>query len=332
MSLQRFLRLLCAALLALSVTTGTRAQEFPAHALRLTVPYPAGGAVDLLARQIAAPLRAALGQDVLVENLPGAAGALGLQKMLLAPPDGHELALGTDSDTVLVPLVNTEIKYKPTQFRLIGLVSTSPMVLVAGTGLTTPDLAKLLDEARRPGARPLSIGSYGVGSNSHFCAEDFAQRAGIALTHVPYKGIAPLLQDLYGGHVELAFLPLVGGVFDTLASGKLRPLGLATAQRDTRLPQLPTIAQSAGIPGFVHVSWGALVVSAAAPERAVERLHQALQDVLRNPAFQKELAANGTLVASPASLTQAQQVLQAEIEKTRPLAAQWLARGAAAPR
>jgi tripartite-type tricarboxylate transporter receptor subunit TctC len=171
-----------------------------------------------------------------------------------------------------------------------------------------------------------------MGSNSHLCAEDFAQRAGIALVHVPYKSISPLLQDLHGGHVDLAFLPLVVGVLDPLTAGMLRPLGLATSQRDARLPQLPTITQAAGIPAFVHASWGGLVVSAAVPEPAVERLHQALQDTLRNPGFQKELAAGGTLIAHPASLAQAQQALQAEIEKVRPLAAQWLARSAAPPR
>jgi tripartite-type tricarboxylate transporter receptor subunit TctC len=151
MPLQRHLPLLCAAVLSLSAPA--RAQDFPVHGLRLTVPYPAGGAVDLLARQLAQPLRAALGQDVVVENLQGAAGALRLQKMLHAPPDGHELATGADSDAVLLPLVNTEIKHKPTQFRPVGVASTSPMVLVAGTGQHTPDLTRLLDAAGRPGAR-----------------------------------------------------------------------------------------------------------------------------------------------------------------------------------
>lgn len=316
----------------LGTTGAAHGQDFPSRGLHLTVPYPAGGTVDLLARQLAAALRPALRQEVRVENLPGAAGALGLQKLLQSAADGHELALATDSDAVLVPLVNPQLRYRTEQLRLIGLVARSPMVLVAGAGLQGAELAPWLAEARRPAARPAVFGSYGVGSNSHLCAEDFQQRTGLIGVHLPYKGIAPLLQDLLGGHVDLAFLPLAGGIHEAVAAGRLRALGLAAAERDARLPQLPTLAQALGLGGFVHHSWAGLVVPAAVPDAVAQRLAQELQDTLRSAEFQQTLLASGSQPAPPMDLAQAQQLLLAEVERYRPLAARWLSRSAALSR
>lgn len=304
-----------------------QAQTVPGPAVRLIVPYPPGGTVDQIARLIATPLRPSLAQDVVVENVPGAAGALGLQRLFATPAEGHEMAIGTDSDSILVPLLNPEVRYKPSQFRPLGKLAIAPMVLVAGANLAEPDVAALAAAATGTGARSFSIGSYGVGSNAHLCAEDFAQRLALKLVHVPYKGIAALMQDLMGGHVDLAFLPLAGGVAEAVAAGRLRPLAVASATRSARFPGVPTFEQAVALRDFVHGSWSVALVPATTPEPTVQRLHKAVQDALRDPVFRKDMDTSGSAVAAPMSLAEAQRAFDAEIERYRTLTAQLQARG-----
>jgi tripartite-type tricarboxylate transporter receptor subunit TctC len=300
----------------------------PVRPLRLLVPYPAGGIVDGTARHLAAPLQRALQQELLVENLPGAGGALAYQRLLAgaASHPGQEVVLGTDSDAILVPLVNADARYRPADLRVIGLVSSSPMVLVAGARQAAADAAALAAQLRG-GGPPARFGSYGIGSNAHLCAEDFAQRLGVALVHVPYKGIAPLLQDLLGGHVDLAFVPLAGPMVETLASGKLRPLLVAGAERHPRLPAVPTAAQALQLQGFSFSSWSALMLPAQAPEAVVQRLHRALADGLRDAGFRQSMEAAGSGVSPPATLAEAAQVFDEQAQRYRGLLAQLRARG-----
>jgi tripartite-type tricarboxylate transporter receptor subunit TctC len=291
------------------------AQPPSARPLHLIVPYPPGGTVDFIARQMVAPLRSALGQDLLIENLAGAGGAIGLQKLLAEPADGQTLALATDSDAVLVPLVTPELKYRSSQFRLLGVVSKASMALVVGAGRSEADLASLLKAAGQAGARPLSVGSYGVGSNAHLCAEDFARRSGVALLHVPYKGIAPLLQDLMGSHLDMACLPVIGGIYDLLQAHKLRPLALAAARRHPGLPALPTVAEASDLRGFEHATWAGLVVPLSTPEAVVLRLHAATQAALADKGLRAALDTHGSEAGAPMSLAQARQFITAETER-----------------
>lgn len=292
--------------------------------LRLTVPYPAGGIVDMTARVLAAPLGRALGEDVIVENLPGAAGALGLQHVLAAGGDGQVLALGTDSDAVLAPLVNADLRLSPGQFRSLGRITSAPMALLAGPAFADGLPGRIA--AARAG-KPLQLGSYGVGSNAHLCAEDFAQRCAAPLVHVPYKGVAPLMQDLMGGHLESAFLPLFGGVVDSVQAGRLRSLGVAAAERAKPLQAVPTLAEAAGVPEFVHTSWSALVVPARLPEARAERLNHALRQVLSNPDVRAGLAAAGGNVEPPLGAAEARLQHERQVEATRRLLVELAARG-----
>ncbi|WP_425258793.1 tripartite tricarboxylate transporter substrate binding protein [Rubrivivax sp. RP6-9] len=292
--------------------------------LRLTVPYPAGGIVDATARALAAPLARALGEELVVENIPGAAGALGLQQLLASGAEGQVLALGTDSDTILAPLVNPDVRLSPQQFRSLGRITSAPLALLAGPALAG-SLATRLAEGRA--GRALQLASYGVGSNAHLCAEDFAQRCGVALVHVPYKGVAPLLQDLIGGHVESAFLPLFAGVADSVQAGKLRALGVASAERVPRFASVPPLAEAASLSDFVHVSWSALMASAAIPEPRAVRLNQALRQVLSDAGVLAALAAAGGTVESPRGPAEARAQHEQQTAATRRLLAQLAARG-----
>lgn len=308
------------------------AQDFPAHALRLVVPYPAGGLIDRQARLLATPMGASLRQELRLENVPGAAGTIGLQRLLAAPSDGHELAISSDSDVVLAPLVSSEVRYRPEQFRLLGVIGQAPMVLVSAPASRVRDLRRWLQEARADRSRNWTIGNYGLGSNAHLCADDFARRSGIGLVHVPYKGIAPLLQDLMGGHVDLAFMPLAGPVLESIAAGKLLGLGVATRARDARLAEMPTLDEAAGTSGFVHASWSGLVVPASVPEAAAQRLHRSLRESLRDAAVQAELLRLGVQAAPDFELAQAQAFLAGEVQRYRELAEAWRARDPAALR
>lgn len=305
-------------------------QVLPANVTGLIVPYPAGGTIDQQARMLAPALRAELRQDVVVENIPGAAGAIGLQRLLAAPADGRELAIATDSDAVLVPMVNADVRYQGQHFRMLGVVMQAPMVLLASSGFDAPDLRSLLD-ARSAGTPPTRrFANYGLGSNSHLCADDFATQAGMPAIHVPYKGIAPLMQDVLGRHVELTFLPLVGPVLEHVRSGALRAYGVAAPERDPRLPGVPTMAQAGGPTGFAHASWSAVVVQASMPEARARQLHRAVQDSLASASFQRELERSGGLPTQAMGFEQAQGFLLNEVQRYRRLADAWLARAPAA--
>lgn len=310
----------------------TLAQPLGSQTIRLTVPYPAGGTIDLQARLLAPALRNEFRQDVIVDNVPGAAGAIGLQRLLNAPANGMELAIATDSDAVLVPMVNPDVQYQANQFRVLGLVLKAPMVLLASKQLQAQDLPSLLNEGRASATPKLRVGSYGMGSNSHLCAEDFSQQAGLPIIHVPYRGIAPLFQDLFGGHADLAFLPLVGPVLENIKSGAVRALALAATERDPRLPHVPTVAQAGGPATFSHSSWSAVVVQSAVPEPKARELHQSTQRALTSADFHRELARIDSVPTPPMSFEQGQVFLREEIARYRRLADDWLARKPPAPR
>jgi len=300
------------AALALPPIAAPAGAATPAQTLHLLVPYPAGGAVDYLARLLAEPLRAQLQRPVVVENVAGAAGAIGLQKLLEGPADGHAIAIGTDSDLILAPLVNPDIRYSSADFSFLGTVNVAPMVLVAGPRTGTQPLAALLG----PRAEPLAFANYGMGSNAHLLALKLAQRARIEALHVPYRGIAPLLQDLLSGQVDVAFLPLGGSLPDMLAAGKLRCVGVAAAQRHPLLAGVPTFDE-AGYGPFVHLSWGGVLMPRGAPTAVVAELHRGVQRAIEDPHLRAQLAATGGTASAPMSLAQADRFVQAELARYR---------------
>lgn len=302
---------------ALAVPAWAAAQT--AKTLHVVVPYPAGGLVDLQARIVAAPLGRALGQSAVVDNIAGAAGAIGLLRIATAAADAPEVGIGTDSDAVLAPLVNGELKYRSGQFRLLGLLSTAPMVLLAGPRVEAANLKQVLLAASQD-RRQLSFGSYGVGSNAHLLAEDFARRSGIGLLHVPYKGLAPMMQDLLSGQIDMSFVPLAASVPDLVAGGKLRLLGVASAARHARFPAVPTVEETLGAKGFVHRSWSAVVVSPEMSGASVQKVHGALHAILQEPGVRSQFEAAGLELAAPMSLEEGQRFLDAEVERNKVLA------------
>lgn len=308
-------RLLAAACCAGLPAGAARAEE-AAAALRLLVAYAAGGPADLVARQLAGFIQQQTARAPRVENLPGAGGGLGVQRLLGGAADGSQLLVGTPSETIVVPLINTALQYRPEQLRLVGLASHVQVALVAGPHITAPDLAALLAAARAGGSGPgLSYGSYGMGSLAHLAGHDFARRVGLPLLHVPFGGAAPLLRELAGGRVDLAFMPLAASVTELAGQGRLRLLALAAAQRDARRPQLPTVEEAAGIADCRHDFWTGLFLPRRAGESTAQAAQTLLERVLREPAYQQLKRGEGIEPGRPLALAQAERFHAAEIER-----------------
>lgn len=286
----------------------------------LIVPYPAGGPGDVAARQMLPLLRDGLGQTLIVDNLAGAGGALAMQKALSAAPDGRTLVLGTPNEVILAPLALSAVKYTPEQLQLLGMVNVSPLVLVGAPQSPHATLGDLLAAQRRPGARPLSYGTSGIGSLFHLVSEDFRARAGIEMLHVPYKGTAPLLQDLVGGQIDLAFVPAGGSVPDFIGQGRLRAYGITRPQRDDRLPQVPTLAQAAGLERFDYELWGGLFVPRGVPEAQQRRINAAINQALQDAGLQAQMRASGGAAGRVLTLDEAAAFQQQETQKYRRIA------------
>lgn len=302
------------------VASGVHAQAFPSKPLTLIVPYPAGGPADVNARLMLPALSKALGQPVIVDNIAGASGAIGIQKLLSAPADGHHFMMGTPSDVILAPLALAAVKHRPEQLRLLGLASRGPLMLVGGPHLKARTLEELVADARKPGARELSFGSIGPGSLYHLVGEDFAARLKLRMTHVPYKGMAPAVQDLMGGSVDVAFLPSAGNLVDLVTTGKLRAFAVCDDQRLARLPDAPTIAQAIALKDFTYEIWGGLFVPRTVPLDVAQRLNDAVKAAQIDADYRRQIEAGGSVPGQPVSLTEADRFLTEQSGRYRQLA------------
>jgi len=288
--------LLGAAALGLALPAAAQV-GFPSKPLKLVVGYPAGGSVDLAARVVGDALAARLRGTVLVDNVGGAAGAIAAQRVASAPADGYTLLVGASNELVATRIVNPAQRYDGRRdFTPLGLVATSPLILAARPGLGVKTLAELLELARRQPGK-LSYGSSGVGSTLHFAGELFKQRAGVSITHVPYRSVAPLTSDLAGGSLDLAMLsPTAAQPF--LQSGRIVPLAVTSAQRLSALPQVPAMAELAPLRGYELVGWFALMAPRGLPAATAQRITAALQEALAEPAVRKRLEDAGMVPAT----------------------------------
>jgi tripartite-type tricarboxylate transporter receptor subunit TctC len=256
------------------------ARAWPERPLTVVVPFPAGGPTDVLTRALADKLSARLGQPAVVENKPGAGGALGSAAVARADADGYTLLMATNSTHAVGPALE-QLSYDPrADFTPVLWVGSAPNLLVVSPQLAARSVAELIAFAKeRPGA--LNYASSGVGTIVHLSSEDFAARAGISLTHVPYKGIQLAIPDLMSGDVSLLFESILTAQ-PHLKSGRLRALALAGPQRSSLLPDVPTVAES-GLPGFQSATWFGVFGPAGLPAPVLERLNAELNALLGDP-------------------------------------------------
>jgi tripartite-type tricarboxylate transporter receptor subunit TctC len=290
------------ALTGLATTRGARAQSFPSRPITIVVPYPAGGPVDVTARLIAQSVGNNLGQPIAVDNRGGGAGVIGSVAVQHAPPDGHTLILGTNQTHATNQSLLKNCPYDAVKdFAPVAGIADIPHVLVMRRGLEAENVAALVALAKKSSGA-LNYASTGVGSASHLAAELFKTRAGVELQHIPFRGSAPMTTELLAGRVDLTFATLPS-VINHVDAGALRALGVASAKRTARLPDLPTLAE-AGLPGVEADAWFALFAPADTPTATIERLYNAVTAGLMTEAAAKAIVTQGMTLAlrSPSEL------------------------------
>lgn len=294
----------------------TAQQQYPVKPIVWIVPFPAGGLADFLARQIAPRMSKELGQQILIENVGGAGGAIAAARVLAAAGDGYTVMQASPSEVILTPLGNDAIKYQPRDFTLISPFANHPLSLIVKKELPPSTTEEFVSYVRaHPGA--VSYGSMGVGSLYHLAMEDFAGHFGLKMLHVPYKGGAPLLQDMGGGFVDAALLPFTTTYVDFAAAGKLKLISIAAPTRLNVIKSTPTIAESGLIKDFNIGVWSGLFVKAGTPPAIVARLHAALQVAMKDPAVRSALETNGTEVTPTMPVAEAVEFLSSESTRYR---------------
>ncbi|WP_162258062.1 MULTISPECIES: tripartite tricarboxylate transporter substrate binding protein [unclassified Hydrogenophaga] len=282
---------------------------------------PAGGVTDIFARAVAPALGRRLGRVVVVENVTGASGSIAATRLLAAEPDGSTLFVGSPSETVLAPLTLRAVRYKPKDFRLLGLVNDSPLALYARSDLPANNLDELVALARKRGDRPLSYGSTGQGSLFHLVTEMLLSTTGMQATHVPYRGGMPMLIDLQRGIIDFTMLPVDALLGSMIAGGRMKVLGVSSAQRLKRFPAAATFDESRSAPAFGRPSiWVGLLVPAAMSESISVQLHEVVADALGDADVRHAIDAAGGAVPSRMSLVEAARFYAADTVKLEALA------------
>ena len=286
--------LLCG-LAALAAAPALAQDAYPSKPITIVVGYPPGGSTDLTARTVATELGNKLGVPVVIENIGGAGGAIGAQKVASSAPDGYTLLVGASNEIAINKLVTKKVKYDVKDFTAIGLIATQPLVLVASTGAGVKNLAEFTQKvSKNPGK--FSYGSSGVGTSLHLAGEMVKEQGKLFMTHIPYRGVAPLANDLLGNNLEYGVFVLSSGL-PHIKSGKLVALGTTEARRSPLTPDIPALGEHAKLKGIDIGTWFVLLGPAKLPEAVTSRLKTALAESLKSPELRKKLEASGSTVA-----------------------------------
>jgi tripartite-type tricarboxylate transporter receptor subunit TctC len=318
-------RRLAALALLLAAALPALAQPWPAKPVRIVVPYPPGGPVDISARLLAPKLQQALGQPFLVENKPGAGGNIGADFVAKSAPDGYTIGMGAIATHAINPALMADVPYDPVRdFRHLALVVQVPNVLVVNNDLPAKSVAELIALARaQPGKLDFASGS--TGSTGHLAGELFKQMTGTYMVHIPYKGAPAAVADLLAGRVQLMFDNL-SSALPNVRAGKLRALAVTTLKRSGALPDLPTLDES-GLKGFDMTTWWGLMGPAQMPMDVAQRLSAEILKAMDAPEVREKLRAmgmEGSSVRTPEQFT-------AFVDSERRLYAQLVKRSGAKP-
>jgi tripartite-type tricarboxylate transporter receptor subunit TctC len=263
---------------------------FPTAPVKIIVPNPAGGTADILPRIIADALGSVWKQAVVVENRAGAAGNIGAEAFARAPADGYTLLASPPTTLAINHLLYKRLNYDPTKFKPITILASSPNVLIASPKLGATTVAELIDKAKAdPGG--IAYGSQGIGATSHLTTALFETMAGVKFTHVPYRGTAPAMNDLLGGHILFMFDNLSSSL-PQHQSGALRILAVCTPERSPYLPDVPTMSEAA-LPGFVSLAWFGLVAPPATPDATIAQINKDVVAVLQSEDVRNKFRAQG---------------------------------------
>jgi len=285
MSLMRFTMLLA----AFVVAAAAQAQPYPNRPVKLVVPWPTGGAVDIIGRLVAQNITDPLGQPVVIDNRGGAAGAIGTEYVAKSAPDGYTLLMGSTTVISINPAIQ-KLPYAPTDFAPITMVAFVPHMLVISAEVPANNLKEFIAWVKaNPGK--VSYASAGPGTPHHIAGEMFKSMAGVDMMQVPYKGTGPALVDLIGNRVQFMSVEAVAAL-PQVRAGKLKALGIATATRNALAPDIPTVAE-AGLPGFEVTAWYGVVAPLGVPKPAAALLAKTISKGLEDPTFREKLSGMG---------------------------------------
>jgi tripartite-type tricarboxylate transporter receptor subunit TctC len=298
-------------LLAANCASGAHAQEYPTRPITIVVPYTPGGSTEILARLVGQRLESRLGKPVMIENKPGAGTVIGANAVAKAAPDGYTLLMATPTPMAINVTVYKSLPYDPARsFVPLVMLGQSPFLLIVNPSLPVYSVRDLIAFAKQNPGR-LSYGSGGPGAPHHLYAELLKSMAGIEMTHVPYKGSLPALNDVVAGHIQLMFcdIPPAAGMIE---AGKVRPLGVSTGTRVAAFPDIPTIAE-AGVPGFAVAGWFMLAAPAGTPAPVIEKLHSELKSILAASEMKDQLIKLNLIAMNTPSLADMQTFVKSEI-------------------
>ena len=282
------------------ICLGALAEDYPSRQITLVVPYPPGGGVDAMARVVAEKLSVSLGQQVVVDNRAGGSGLVGTRSFIKSAPDGYTLFLGHTGSISINPSLYANAGFDPRKdFAPAGLIASMPVALLAHPSFPAKSIAEFIAMAKKDPGK-LNLGTSAVGTGGYMCAELFKSEAGINVAIIPYKGSAPVMNDLLGGHVPIAFSVLPPAL-GNIQGGKLRAIAVTSMKRFSLLPDVPTFDES-GLPGFDAVLHYGLLAPAGTPKEIVDRLGMELRKLVDLPEVQKQIHNEGgdPLTSTPA--------------------------------
>lgn len=295
-----------------------QAPTYPSRPVTFLVPYAAGGASDFAARLINTEMARRLGQNVVVENVAGVGGSLGVQKFLAAPADGHTLLYGSLSETILVPTINPTAPYKADYLLPVALTGKTPVAFIARQDFPGRTMDDLIAAARKAPGR-LSYGSPGIGTFQHVLAETLKERAGVFMVHIPYRGGQQIVTDVMGGQIDIG-VTSVPNVAPMAGSGRFKVLGISSARRSPMLPDVPGFGETQALKDLDLQTWGMVFVQARTPPSVVAQLNAVVNEVLQLPAIREARLKGGSELAATLSPAQALAFYRAERELYRPIA------------
>ena len=280
-----------AALLLAACASGVYAQAYPAKPIRFVVPYPPGGSNDVLTRITAQAMSPGLGQQIVIDNRGGAGGMIGADHVAKSAPDGYTIVNVQASFTANAAL-RQKMAYDPmADFAYIGMMARGPLLAVVHPSLPVKNIRELIALAKaKPGQ--INYGSTGTGGHNHMATELFKRMANINIVHVPYKGVAPALTDLMGGHTQMVMTSLPSAM-TSVQAGRLKALAVGSEKRTSFMPEIPTIAES-GVPGYMAEFWWGLAAPAKTPNDIVNRLATELTKALQSPDLKQKFAGEGS--------------------------------------
>ncbi|MBN9426312.1 MAG: tripartite tricarboxylate transporter substrate binding protein [Burkholderiales bacterium] len=282
----------------------------------LVVPYPAGGGSDITARIVAGPIGKALGADVIVENIAGATGAIAIQKVLNSAADGRMLYQGSQNELIIPPLTIKSVRFKPNDLEIVHPITTTRLVLVVRKSFPAKNLQEFVELGKRQSAtQPLSYGSAGIGSLYHLIPERMANLAGVKYTHVPYKGAAPMMQDLIGDRIDFTVMAFSTSMLASVKAGHYRIIANMSTDKPRELADLPSISEASVFKGVDYASNAAYYVRKGTPADIKQRLNRAIDEALSTKAVIDALEADGRIVLRNKSLADSEAFYRDEIAK-----------------